>query len=72
VTNSVIHGRGLGRTRRLHGLSAAECAARAGVTVERWRDWEAGQDWPTEIEIRRVFPVGRETLMRLGAAEPDG
>lgn len=69
MTNSVIHGRGLGRARRMRGLTISECATRAGVSVRRWGDWEAGRDWPTEVEVLRVFHVGRETLMRLGAAE---
>jgi DNA-binding transcriptional regulator YiaG len=73
VTNSVIHGRGLERARRLRGWSVEECAARAGVSVERWRVWEAGQDWPTEVTVLRVFPrVGRQEMMRLGAAEGEG
>jgi DNA-binding transcriptional regulator YiaG len=73
VTNSVIHGRGLERARRLRGLTVEECAARAGVSPDRWRVWEAGQDWPTEVTVLRVFPrVGRESLMRLGAAGGEG
>jgi transcriptional regulator with XRE-family HTH domain len=72
VTNSVIHGRGLGRARRMRGLTVEECAQRAGVRPERWRDWEAGSDWPSEVEVRRVLRVGRETLMRLGAATGEG
>jgi transcriptional regulator with XRE-family HTH domain len=69
VTNSVICGRGLGRARRLRGWTIEECAARAGVTRERWEVWEAGDDWPTEIQVLRALRVGRETVMRLGAAE---
>jgi DNA-binding transcriptional regulator YiaG len=73
ITNSVIHGRGLERARRLRGWTIEECAARAGVSVDRWAVWEAGQDWPTEIEVLRVFPrVGRQEMMRLGAAAGEG
>jgi DNA-binding transcriptional regulator YiaG len=73
VTNSIVHGRGLGRARRLRGLSVEECAARAGVSWERWFEWEAGQAWPSEVEVRHVFGrVGREALLRLGAAEDAG
>jgi hypothetical protein len=70
VTNSVIHGQGMGSARRMRGFTVEECAARAGVTMRRWADWEAGRDWPTEIEVRQALGVSRETLMRLGAAEP--
>jgi transcriptional regulator with XRE-family HTH domain len=63
----------MSRARRLHGLTLEVCAERAGVTVETWQRWEAGDDWPSEIEVLRVFGrVGRETLMRLGAAEGEG
>lgn len=72
MTNSVIHGRGLGRARRMRGLSVEECAVRAGVTAERWEEWEAGRDWPTDVAVRRVLSVGRETVMRLGAAASEG
>jgi hypothetical protein len=72
VTNSVVHGRGLGSARRMRGLTVSECADRAGVSLRRWADWEAGRDWPTEIEVRQALGVSRETLMRLGAAAGEG
>lgn len=73
MTNSVIHGRGLASARRLRGWSVEDCAERAGVSPDRWREWEIGQDWPTEVTVLRVFPrVGRQEMMRLGAAEGEG
>lgn len=55
----------------MRGLSVNECATRAGVEATLWVVWERGEDWPTDGQIRRALGVGRETIMRLGAAAPD-
>jgi hypothetical protein len=73
VTSSAIHGLGMSRARRLHGLTLGECAERAGVTVETWQRWEAGDGWPPgPLALWPVFRLGRDALVRLGAAEGEG
>lgn len=70
-TDCERHGQGLASLRRLRGLTTNTCATLAGVTAAQWAEWEAGRGWPTEITVRAVFGVGRETVMRLGEARAE-
>lgn len=45
----------LRRFREDEGLSVNKAATRAGVSVDRWRDYEVGRATPMRLEIRKVF-----------------
>ena len=49
--------------RAKHSLSQAECAKRAGITIQTWNQVELGQQTPsrlTEAKIRLVIGDGEE------------
>lgn len=45
----------LRRFREHEGLAINKAAARAGVSIDRWREYESGRAMPNRLEIKKVF-----------------
>lgn len=56
-TLSGVNGKIIQWAREYYNMSSEEAAQKIGVDLEKYKDWEAGTDYPTYAKLKKISDV---------------